>query len=133
MLEGAHGCAKGANPFVERYLGDCLYGQVQLQQLLFCLQILADVLRAWCHGPVYGIFPSADLSLACRIRDWLGFSIGMASIMFWMVAQVPQFVKNIKQQRADALSAWFLAEWLLVRGICSFTVCVCVGAAICCR
>ena len=27
MLATAHGCAKsGANPFVERYLGDCLYG-----------------------------------------------------------------------------------------------------------
>ena len=46
----------------------------------------------------------------------------MASIVFWMVAQVPQFVKNIKQQRADALSAWFLAEWLLVRSVCSSTV-----------
>ena len=122
MLEGAHGCAQGANPFVERYLGDCLYGQVQLQQLLLYLQNLADLLPACCHGLVYGMSPSADLSSACRVRDWLGFSIGMTSIMFWMVAQVPQFVKNIRQQRADALSAWFLAEWLLVRSVCTFTV-----------
>ena len=83
---------------------------------------LADLLLACCHGLVYGMSLSADLSSACRVRDWLGFSIGMTSIMFWMVAQVPQFVKNIRQQRADALSAWFLAEWLLVRSVCTFTV-----------
>lgn len=33
-----------------------------------------------------------------------------------MVAQVPQLVKNYKTKSAEALSAWFLAEWLLVGG-----------------
>ncbi len=83
----------------------------------------------WCVPPPPQ--PSADLSSVCRVRDWLGFSIGMMSIMFWMVAQVPQFVKNIKQQRADALSAWFLAEWLLVRSVCGITVQKSVGADHC--
>eukprot|EP00891_Asterochloris_glomerata_P000002 jgi/Astpho2/2/Aster-07461 len=50
----------------------------------------------------------------------------MMSIMFWMVAQVPQFVKNIKQQRADALSAWFLAEWLL-GDTCNLIGCLMTG------
>ena len=48
-------------------------------------------------------------------RDLVGFLLGMASIGFWMVAQIPQLVANYRSKRADALSAWFLAEWLLVR------------------
>ncbi|RMZ55178.1 hypothetical protein APUTEX25_005456 [Auxenochlorella protothecoides] len=43
----------------------------------------------------------------------LGFGLGLASIAFWMVAQIPQLVANYRRQRADALSPWFLAEWLL--------------------
>lgn len=50
----------------------------------------------------------------CSARDLAGFTFGMTSIVCWVVAQVPQFITNIKRQRADALSPWFLAEWLLV-------------------
>ena len=46
----------------------------------------------------------------------------MASIGCWIVAQVPQFITNIKRQRADALSPWFLAEWLLVSQIFQFRI-----------
>ena len=53
-------------------------------------------------------------SVFCSARDLAGFTFGMASIVCWLVAQVPQFITNIKRQRADALSPWFLAEWLLV-------------------
>ncbi len=52
--------------------------------------------------------------VCCSARDLAGFTFGMASIVCWIVAQVPQFITNIKRQRADALSPWFLAEWLLV-------------------
>lgn len=52
--------------------------------------------------------------VCCSARDLAGFTFGMASIVCWLVAQVPQFITNIKRQRADALSPWFLAEWLLV-------------------
>ena len=52
--------------------------------------------------------------VCCSARDLAGFTFGMASILCWIVAQVPQFITNIKRQRADALSPWFLAEWLLV-------------------
>ena len=38
----------------------------------------------------------------------------MASICCWLVAQMPQLYRNYKTQSAEALSAWFLAEWLLV-------------------
>ena len=53
-------------------------------------------------------------TLCCSARDLAGFVFGMASILCWLVAQVPQFITNIKRQRADASSPWFLAEWLLV-------------------
>lgn len=31
------------------------------------------------------------------------------------VLQVPQFIDNYRNQSAEALSAWFLAEWFTVR------------------
>lgn len=40
----------------------------------------------------------------------------MASIGCWMVAQLPQLVRNYRSKSAEALSPWFLAEWLLVGG-----------------
>jgi hypothetical protein len=42
-----------------------------------------------------------------------GFCCGLASICCWLVAQVPQLVRNYRTQSAEALSPWFLAEWLL--------------------
>lgn len=58
---------------------------------------------------------SLRLDPLCSGRDLAGFYIGLASIFCWFVAQVPQLVKNYKCKSADALSAWFLAQWLLVR------------------
>ena len=46
-------------------------------------------------------------------RDAIGFSFGMASICCWLVAQLPQFVLNIRTKSVEALSSWFLAQWLL--------------------
>ncbi|GJP45402.1 hypothetical protein CLOM_g4798 [Closterium sp. NIES-68] len=57
------------------------------------------------------------------IRDWfqdcvysrwdlLSFLIGLASIACWLVAQLPQFIQNIRAGSADALSPWFLFQWL---------------------
>ena len=46
-------------------------------------------------------------------RDMVGFALGMGSIACWLVAQVPQLVKNHRLQSAEALSPFFLAEWLL--------------------
>ena len=48
-------------------------------------------------------------------RDVVGFVAGVLSIGAWLVAQMPQIVSNFRSRSADALSAWFLAEWLLVR------------------
>ena len=56
----------------------------------------------------------------CSGRDLAGFCVGLGSICCWLVAQMPQLYRNYRSQSAEALSPWFLAEWLLVR------VCVCV-------
>eukprot|EP00892_Ulva_mutabilis_P002252 jgi/Ulvmu1/12027/UM083_0040.1 len=45
--------------------------------------------------------------------DWVGFILQMISIGAWVVAQVPQFIDNYRNETAEALSPWFLAEWLL--------------------
>ena len=45
----------------------------------------------------------------------MGFGMGLASIATWMVAQFPQLWRNFRTQSAEALSPWFLAEWLMVR------------------
>jgi PQ loop repeat len=51
----------------------------------------------------------------CSAWDWTGFSFQLASILAWVVAQLPQFIDNWKNESADALSPWFLAEWFMVR------------------
>ena len=37
----------------------------------------------------------------------------LISIAAWVVAQVPQFIDNWKNESAEALSPWFLAEWFM--------------------
>ncbi|KAG1660749.1 hypothetical protein FOA52_010623 [Chlamydomonas sp. UWO 241] len=44
-------------------------------------------------------------------RDGAGFALGLVSIAFWVCAQVPQVIGNIRNQSAEALSPWFLAQW----------------------
>lgn len=46
-------------------------------------------------------------------RDRVGFYLGLASILCWLVAQAPQLYYNYKRKSAEALSPYFLAEWLL--------------------
>lgn len=57
-----------------------------------------------------------DPTMLCfeSARDLAGFCLGMASIGCWVVAQLPQIVSNIRTRNVEALSPWFLAEWLLV-------------------
>eukprot|EP00798_Chlamydomonas_sp_ICE-L_P019287 gene19287-25931_t len=51
----------------------------------------------------------------CVYTTWdaIGFVLGMASIFMWMLAQLPQFISNIRNQSAEALSIWFLAQWFV--------------------
>ena len=52
----------------------------------------------------------------CVYTSWdtIAFFIGISSVCFWIVAQLPQFISNFLRKSADALSPWFLAQWLAV-------------------
>ena len=64
--------------------------------------------------PLYHFQCKHDDRSCCSYQDLSGFSLGMASILFWLVAQLPQIISNFRNQSAEALSPYFLAEWLLV-------------------
>jgi hypothetical protein len=53
----------------------------------------------------------------CIYSYWelASFYLGLSSLLFWLVAQVPQFISNWRLQSAEALSPWFLFQWLAVR------------------
>lgn len=44
------------------------------------------------------------------LKEKASFYVGLSSIFLWLVAQVPQILKNIRTQSAEALSAWFIFE-----------------------
>lgn len=50
----------------------------------------------------------------CIYSYWelASFYLGLSSLLFWLVAQVPQFISNWRLQSAEALSPWFLFQWL---------------------
>ncbi|KAG0623582.1 hypothetical protein M758_3G185100 [Ceratodon purpureus] len=50
----------------------------------------------------------------CVYSHWelASFYLGLSSLLFWLVAQVPQFISNWRLQSAEALSPWFLFQWL---------------------
>eukprot|EP00252_Welwitschia_mirabilis_P026252 TRINITY_DN8528_c0_g1_i4.p1 TRINITY_DN8528_c0_g1~~TRINITY_DN8528_c0_g1_i4.p1 ORF type:complete len:416 (+),score=44.74 TRINITY_DN8528_c0_g1_i4:248-1495(+) len=50
----------------------------------------------------------------CVYSPWqmLGFLMGISSICFWIVAQLPQFLNNFRRKSADALSPAFIVQWL---------------------
>ena len=52
----------------------------------------------------------------CIYTNWelLAFTVGLSSIACWVFAQLPQFLRNIKMRSAEALSPWFLFQWLSV-------------------
>lgn len=67
-----------------------------------------------------------DLFMDCVVTplDMIGFLFGLSSIGFWIVAQLPQFIENIQYESADALSPWFLFQWLTVNGIYLYCFCI---------
>lgn len=79
-----------------------------------------------CHGNANWLIERYFYDCIYNARDLTGFSFGMASIVCWLVAQVPQFITNIRRQRADALSPWFLAAWLM-GDTCNLIGCLMTG------
>lgn len=66
-----------------------------------CKQGADPSIERWFHDCVY------------TTRDYIGFYLGILSILSWMIAQIPQFITNYRRKSAEALSPFFLAEWLL--------------------
>lgn len=66
-----------------------------------CEEGANEWIALWFHDCVY------------TRRDLFGFCFGMFSVVLWISAQLPQFISNYRNQSAEALSPWFLAEWLL--------------------
>lgn len=79
-----------------------------------------------CQGEANWFFERYFMDCIYNARDLTGFLFGISSIVCWIFAQVPQFVTNIKRQRADALSPWFLAEWLM-GDTCNLIGCLMTG------
>eukprot|EP00123_Amoebidium_parasiticum_P003442 comp14744_c0_seq1/m.11144 comp14744_c0_seq1/g.11144 ORF comp14744_c0_seq1/g.11144 comp14744_c0_seq1/m.11144 type:complete len:360 (-) comp14744_c0_seq1:700-1779(-) len=46
-------------------------------------------------------------------RHFVAFAIGLSSIGFWLFAQTPQLIANVRMGNADSLSAVFLLQWLM--------------------
>ena len=128
----APACAPGASPFVERWFGDCLYDR---RDALGFAAGLASI-ACWMVAQV-GVLgrggPGVALTRAAAAWRAEG---GLAprpaastphltpprpppppSIPCSRAPQLPQMVRNARTRSADALSPWFLAEWLLVRGL----------------
>ena len=43
-------------------------------------------------------------------KEAVSFGLGLTSIAVWILAQLPQLINNIKNESAEALSIWFLAQ-----------------------
>lgn len=82
-----------------------------------------------CSCPHDGYDPFIQKYFCDCIYDWqeyVGFVCGIASILVWLVAQLPQLIENYRNQTAEALSAWFLVDWLL-GDTCNLVGCLATG------
>ena len=101
-------CTHGAYPVFEKYFNECLYKCAVRRRFAW---------GACCTGGKPDTLWYAELkpALLCgSARDVAGFAAGMLSIGAWLLAQMPQIISNFRNSSAEALSAWFLGEWLLV-------------------
>ncbi|MFH4979632.1 hypothetical protein AB6A40_006341 [Gnathostoma spinigerum] len=44
---------------------------------------------------------------------WLGFAIGLLSLVFWTIVVIPQIVENYQLKSSHGISVYFLLIWLL--------------------
>lgn len=85
-----------------------------LDAISMCMPLANEWIQKWFQECIYTPWEMA------------GFCIGLSSVMFWIVAQVPQFMSNFSRQSADALSPWFLLQWL-AGDSCNFIGCLLTG------
>jgi hypothetical protein len=49
----------------------------------------------------------------CSTRDDVALGLGLASVLSWAVAEVPQIITNYKQKSTEGLSIAFLMTWIV--------------------
>mmetsp|Transcript_28796 Transcript_28796/g.72228 ORF Transcript_28796/g.72228 Transcript_28796/m.72228 type:complete len:349 (-) Transcript_28796:26-1072(-) len=89
------------------------------------LELAADQ----CTCSSEGFNPIIQKYFCDCVYDWqefAGFACGLASILVWLVAQLPQLVENYRNKTAEALSAWFLVDWLM-GDTCNLVGCLATG------
>jgi hypothetical protein len=119
-------CHHGADKFIERYFYDCVYKCVlRLQSALPPAQQSAQPMLPLCAAPgtTWGLSwvlqPSCfGFWLRCVRRgvsqQVLPLHQQQLPLTGCSCLQLPQFITNYKNKSAEALSPWFLAQWLLV-------------------
>jgi hypothetical protein len=120
-------CHHGADKFIERYFYDCVYKcAVRLQSALPPAQPAAEPMLPLCAAPETTWGSSWVLQPSCY-GFWLrcvGHAVShevptlqlRLPLTGCSCLQLPQFITNYKNKSAEALSPWFLAQWLLVGG-----------------
>ena len=49
----------------------------------------------------------------CSVRDGVSLGLGLASVISWGVAEVPQIITNYEEKSTEGLSIAFLTTWIL--------------------
>ncbi|GMP45099.1 hypothetical protein CsSME_00013742 [Camellia sinensis var. sinensis] len=49
----------------------------------------------------------------CNLNDQLSFGIGLASLVSWGVAEIPQIITNFHNKSGHGLSLSFLCTWIV--------------------
>ncbi|KAK9951414.1 hypothetical protein M0R45_006856 [Rubus argutus] len=49
----------------------------------------------------------------CSAKEGVSLTLGLASVVSWAVAEVPQMITNFRQQSTDGLSLAFLMTWIV--------------------
>ncbi|XP_071925917.1 vacuolar lysine transporter YPQ1-like isoform X2 [Coffea arabica] len=49
----------------------------------------------------------------CNLKDEISFAFGIASLVCWAVAEIPQIITNFKSKSADGVSLAFISTWIV--------------------
>ncbi|KAL3505255.1 hypothetical protein ACH5RR_035096 [Cinchona calisaya] len=49
----------------------------------------------------------------CNLKDEISFAFGVASLLGWAVAEIPQIITNFKNRSADGVSLAFISTWIV--------------------
>jgi len=46
-------------------------------------------------------------------RETASYTLGLVSVVIWVVAEIPQIITNYRAKSTDGLSATFLITWII--------------------